>query len=40
VTIYLEKGAIEKFKAYAAKHGLKYQSMVNDVVSRYAQELK
>lgn len=38
VTILLDSEAIGKFKEYAATHGLKYQSFINEVVAEYARK--
>ncbi len=36
VTIMLDTDAVHKFKEYASDNGMKYQSLVNDVVATYA----
>jgi predicted DNA binding CopG/RHH family protein len=36
ITIAINKRSLELFKSYAGKHNAKYQTMINDVVSSYA----
>ncbi len=38
ITILLDTAAVTKFKKYATTHGLKYQSLINDIVSTYAKK--
>lgn len=36
ITIAIDKDSLELFKKYAKRHDAKYQTMINDVVSAYA----
>lgn len=36
ITIAIDKRSLDLYKAYAKKHGAKYQTMINDVVGSYA----
>lgn len=36
ITIAIDKHSLELFKSYAKKHDAKYQSMMNSVLSTYA----
>ena len=36
ITIAIDKRSLELFKQYAEKHNAKYQTMINGVVSSYA----
>ena len=36
ITIAIDKRSLELFKKYAEKHNAKYQTMINGVVSSYA----
>jgi predicted DNA binding CopG/RHH family protein len=36
ITIAIDKRSLELFKQYAEKHNAKYQTMINSVVSSYA----
>lgn len=36
ITIALDKDSLELFKKYANKHNSKYQTMINGVISSYA----
>jgi len=36
ITIAIDKNSLELFKKYAKKHGAKYQTMINGVLSSYA----
>lgn len=36
ITIAIDKKSLDLYKSYAKKHNAKYQSMINDVVSVYA----
>lgn len=36
ITIAIDKHSLELFKQYAEKHNAKYQTMINGVVSSYA----
>lgn len=38
ISIYVDTKAIIKFKSYANRHGLKYQSLMNQVLSNYAEK--
>jgi len=38
ITIALDKHSLELYKAYAKKHDAKYQTLINDVVSSYAEK--
>ena len=36
ITIAIDKHSLELYKAYAKEHDAKYQNLINDVVSSYA----
>ena len=36
ITIAIDKHSLELYKAYAKEHDSKYQNLINDVVSSYA----
>ncbi len=38
ITIAIDKRSLELFKRYAEKHNAKYQTMINGVVSSYAEK--
>lgn len=38
ITIAIDKNSLELFKRYANKHNAKYQTMINSVVSSYAEK--
>ena len=40
ITLNIDREAVDQFRAYAKQHGLKYQSMINQVVSAYAKQLQ
>jgi predicted DNA binding CopG/RHH family protein len=40
VTITLNQGTVNFFKNYAEKNNIKYQTMINEVLDKYAQKYK
>jgi len=38
ISLNVDAIAVAKFRAYAKKHGLKYQSLMNRVLSNYAEK--
>jgi len=38
ISLYVDTKAIIRFKAYASRHGIKYQSLMNQVLSNYAEK--
>jgi len=40
ITMSMDSGTIDIFKTYAQKHNVKYQTMINEIVDRYAQRYK
>ncbi len=38
ITIAIDKSSLEAYKGYAKKHKAKYQTMMNDVLSSYAEK--
>lgn len=38
ITIAIDKSSLNKFKYYAKKHDAKYQTMINGVLSSYAEK--
>ena len=38
ISLYVDTKAIIRFKAYASRHGIKYQSLMNQVLSSYAEK--
>ena len=40
ISLNVDRRAVESFRAYSKKHGLKYQVLMNQVLSAYAKKLK
>ncbi|MCL2218874.1 MAG: CopG family transcriptional regulator [Chitinispirillia bacterium] len=40
ITMAMNSGTIDILKTYAKKHNVKYQTMINEIVDRYAQRYK
>ena len=40
ITITLNNGSIDFFKKYARKNNVKYQTMINEVLSKYVQKYR
>jgi predicted DNA binding CopG/RHH family protein len=40
ITITLNTRSVEFYKKYAAKHKVKYQNMINEILDLYAQKYK
>jgi uncharacterized protein (DUF4415 family) len=38
ITLLISRSTLEKFKTAAQEHGLKYQTMINQVLTYYARE--
>ncbi len=39
ISLNVDRHAVESFRSYAKEHGLKYQTLMNQVLSAYAQRL-
>jgi uncharacterized protein (DUF4415 family) len=37
ISLNVDRRAVEQFRAYAKEHGLKYQALMNQVLSTYAE---
>lgn len=38
ITLNVDRGSLRLFREYASKHGLKYQSLMNQVLASYAEK--
>jgi len=38
ISLNVDKKALARYRAYAGKHGLKYQALMNQVLSSYAEK--
>ncbi|MCL2869837.1 BrnA antitoxin family protein [Candidatus Saccharibacteria bacterium] len=38
ITLNVDRGSLNLFREYAKKHGLKYQSLMNQVLASYAEK--
>jgi len=38
ISLYVDARAVAQFRAYAKEHGIKYQALMNQVLSNYAKK--
>jgi uncharacterized protein (DUF4415 family) len=40
ISLNIDRHAVESFRTYAKRHGLKYQALMNQVLSSYSKKLQ